>query len=145
MPTKKELIDELNFLTDVLSDRTRWLAGWVLGLSWLVIIQNGDAGNAPRFLQPHDIIEPTALALLAFLIDFSQYVFGYVLNYRMLHSFPADTDSAPYDPGSLLYRLRLFAFYAKISIALVAALWLFTVLAIGIVDILRERTDAVGA
>ena len=142
MPTKKELIDELNFLTDVLSDRTRWLAGWVLALSWLVIIQSGDA---PGFLEPHDIIQPAALALLALLIDFSQYFFGYVLNYRVLHSFSDDTESVPYDPGSLLYRLRLFAFYAKLAMALVATCWLLVVLAIGIVGLLRGRTDAVWA
>jgi hypothetical protein len=139
---KKELINELNFLTDVLSDRTRWLAGWVLGLSWLVMIQSS---NAPGFLAPHDIIEPTALALLALLIDFSQYCFGYILNLRVLNSFPSDTESVPYDTGSLLYRLRLFAFYAKIAVALVATTWLIVVLAIRIVDTLGGGADVAGA
>jgi hypothetical protein len=110
VPTKRELIDELNFLTDVLSDRTRWLAGWVLGLGWLVIIQDA---SAPAFLDKRDIIEPIALALLALLIDFFQYCFGYVLNLRLLNSFPADTESLSYDTGALLYRFRLLAFYAR--------------------------------
>jgi hypothetical protein len=88
VPTKKELIDELDFLTDVLS--TRWLAGGVLGLSWLVIIQGTDARS---FLERYDIIGPIVLALLALLIDFSQYCFGYILNLRLLNYFPGETES----------------------------------------------------
>jgi hypothetical protein len=133
VPTKKELIDELNFLSDVLSERTRWVAGWVLGLGWLVIIQGSDA---PRFLAPKDIIPPITLALVALLLDFSQYCFGYVLNLRLLNSFPKNTDSLPYDTGILLYRLRLFAFYAKIWAALIATAWLVLVLAVRLAQML---------
>jgi len=125
VPTKKELVDELNFLTDVLSDRTRWLAGWVLGLSWLVIIQGT---HAPSFLERHDIIGPIALALLALSIDFSQYCFGIL-----------------YDTEALLYRLRRFAFYAKTAATLVAVSWLTIILAIRFVHMLRGSTDCAGA
>jgi hypothetical protein len=142
VPAKKELIDELNFLTDVLSDRMRWLAGWVLGLSWLVIIQGTDA---PSFLERHDIIAPIVLALLALLIDFSRYCFGYKLNLRLINSFPCETETIRYDGGTLLYRLRRFAFYAKIAVTVVAASRLVIVLAIRFVHMLRGSTDCAGA
>jgi hypothetical protein len=111
-------------------------------LSWLVIIQGPDA---PRFLASDVIIPPTALAFVALLLDFSQYCFGYILNLRMLNSFPKNTDSLPYDTGILLYPPRLSAFYAKIWAALIATAWLVVVLAVRLVEVLRGSGDAAGS
>lgn len=128
MPDQNKVIEELDFLTDVLSNRVRTTAAGVLAFC-LGFIVEGSQSVTGGFLSAREVAPPIALSLLALLSDLLQYVFGYILNMRMLRALSlADGGSLAYDRGALSYRARHYCFYLKIVCALAAAQWLIVLL-----------------
>jgi hypothetical protein len=78
MATKKELLDELNFLSDKISTSVWTLDLGMLAFAWSLLIASGDM----RFTVRNAIwvMIPSLLALIAHML---QYLFGYVVARRI--------------------------------------------------------------
>ncbi len=124
MIIKKDLIVELNFLSDILSNRVRTISGGILALCWLLILQNLSKPNKLAVFSTTSLLIPSAIAVLALLADFAQYLFGYVTTRSLLRKMErANLRRAQYDYGSFAYRSRMIMFYLKQVLTLVASAW----------------------
>jgi len=125
MPTLDKVIEELNFLSEVLSTRVRTLAAGVLALAWVFVLGNAIKDEHAGFIADRDLVAPIVLALLSLLADLSQYWCGLVGTRRHLQRMEkSDLTSADYNYGSMAYRLRTIFFYLKLSFMLASVAWL---------------------
>jgi hypothetical protein len=134
MATKKELIDELNFLTELLSNRIRTISIGILAFCWLFIFNNISGQNTPHLIENQILLVPVFLAISALVADFAQYWFGFVNTRSILRNKEEKGLDISYDYYSLSYRLRTIMFYAKQVLVLAASVWLLVVLGIKIMQ-----------
>ena len=124
MAKKKDLIDELNYLTDLLSQRSRTLATGVLAFCWLFILQNTTNNKLPIF-ETSTLLVPVIFAILSLLIDAAQYWFGYLQTRKRLQKLEiSNSDEIGFDHNSWYFKLRTKAFYIKQVFVLIAVIWL---------------------
>ena len=129
MPTLEKVIEELNFLSEVLSTRVRTLATGVLALAWVFVLGNAIKDEHAGFIADRDLVAPIVLAFLSLLADLSQYWCGLVGTRRHLQRMEkSDLTSADYDYDSVAYRLRTIFFYLKLSFMLASVAWLLFLL-----------------
>ncbi len=135
MGTKKELIDDLNFLTELLSNRIRTISIGILAFCWLFIFNNISGQNTPHLIENQILLVPVFLAISALVADFAQYWFGFVNTRSILRMAEKEKGlDISYDYNSLSYRLRTIMFYAKQVFVLAASVWLLAVLGIKIMQ-----------
>jgi hypothetical protein len=128
VPDRLKIMEELDFLTDVLSNRVRTIAGGVLAFCWAFVVEGSQVAGG-GFIAVQELLTPITLAMLALALDLSQYVFGYSLNRRMLRDLAlTEQDSLPYQTDALTYRARRWSFNLKIVCALAATVWLLALL-----------------
>jgi hypothetical protein len=70
MATRKQVIDELNYLTEVISTRVRTITGGILAFCWLFVIENS-------YLPAIAVAPAIILSFMALSFDIGQYVAGY--------------------------------------------------------------------
>ena len=129
MAQREDIHRELDFLTDLLSGRVRWLAGAVLALSWGFAVASPQVSGSSFSVPPGRLLMPMILALAAILSDLLQYIFGYLNNLRMLRAVEANPDGrVGFDRNDPLWRMRSHLFHAKIALAIAAGGWLVLVL-----------------
>ena len=129
MPTKQEVIENLNWTTARVSDRVWTISVGTLAASLSYIIESASADGAP-FLEPRAVAFPAVLALLALCADLAQYVAADRQNVALLRRMEAERiEEALYDAGSAMRRLRGWAYNAKIGLCAAAALWITAVTA----------------
>jgi hypothetical protein len=125
MTTLKETYEELQFLSDRISTQVRWLAAGVIALVWMFLAGGKDSPSLP-FPPNHEVLVTAAgLAIMALLLDYIQYFFGYKLTMRSLKKVE-DTggENVTYDYTSCLYRMRVFFFWVKQIVAVSAVVLL---------------------
>lgn len=117
-----DVIGELQFLSDRLSDRVRTISWSVLGLVWLFLTGRDSSPVLPAAPNKSLLLFSGALALGALVLDYLQYVFGYLTaNQTQEKAEQAGKKNAQFDRGALLYRMRLGSFWSK-QIVMVLAL-----------------------
>jgi hypothetical protein len=127
MPTKKDLIEELNFLTDLISNRVRTISFGILAFCWLFILQN--ISGQKSIISNKQLMIPVFLAILSLVADFTQYWFGYYTTRSLLRqSENENNDDINYDYRSLGYLMRTVMFYAKQLLMALATIWLLVIL-----------------
>lgn len=127
MPTKSDLIDNLNWTTERLSSRVWSIAVGVLATCLAYIIESTKKNGEP-FLSPVDVAMPAGIALIALLLDLLQYVAANRQSLALLREIEAKgAESGLYDPKSFASRLRSFAYTAKIGACVVSAVWLIVI------------------
>jgi hypothetical protein len=137
VPDRQKVMEELNFLTDVLSNRVRTIAGGVLAFCWAFVVEGSQNPTGAGLVSVWEVITPIGLALFALTFDLSQYMFGYSLNRRMLRELALKKqDSVPYRTDALAYRARGWSFNLKLVCALVAVLWLIGLLGVKMASLL---------
>lgn len=133
MATKKDLIDELNYLTDLLSQRSRTLATGVLAFCWLFILQNVTKNNDSQLFETSLLLVPVLLAILSLLMDAAQYWFGYLQTRKRLRELEgSNSNEVGFDHASLYFKLRTKSFYAKQLLVLIAVIWLLCMVVLSI-------------
>ena len=138
MPTKQEVIENLNWTTARVSDRVWTISVGTLAASLSYIIESTSADGAP-FLEPREVAMPAVLALLALCADLAQYVAAHRQNVALLRKMEAARiEEALYDAGSAMRRLRSWAYNAKIALCTAAALWITSVTALRALDLMRS-------
>jgi hypothetical protein len=122
--TIPETIEELQYLSDRLSDRVRTVAWSVLGLVWLFLTGGDSRPALPVTPSRSVLLISGALALGALVLDYLQYFFGYLMARQVLQEAEGSAEkNAQYDTGGWLYRTRTFVFWLKqvvMGLALVA-------------------------
>jgi hypothetical protein len=122
MPTKKDLVDELNWITDKISSQVWTLNLGVLGTTWTLLIATT---NTKLQFQPAEAFPILFLCIASLTCEMLQYLSGYANDRRILKNVEAkNLQTFEYDPKAFLYRLRMFFFYAKILLTVFAALFL---------------------
>src|SRR5437016_144779 len=130
MATKDKILDDLNFVTDRISTQVRTLALGVLGFVWGIIIS--DSQIAKSIAQPLNaqLLGIAGGALLTMLLDFLQYVAGYVNTASVLTAIERiNATEGSYDYKSWGFRLRRFLFWSKVCVLTVTVLALLRILA----------------
>ena len=132
MASKAEILKELDFVTDKLSAQVRTIALGVLVFSWgLIVGESRLAENLRQGLVWHSV-GVGAAAIIVMLFDFLQYLAGYWNTLFVYQKMKSDrTDKGEYDEKSILFRIRVFLFYAKMTGLTATVIWLALLLDIG--------------
>ena len=124
-----EIYADLDDVTDRLSSQVRALSLGVLALTWLFLSGNDDV---PKSVSTHmtQLKLISVCCVLALLADLMQYVFGYWSTYRVVRAAERSKQrEASFDSKSFPYRARRYAFYIKIAMAIIAAVWVVLLIA----------------
>lgn len=114
MPTLKELIGDLDFITDRLSTQVRTVALGLAALSWGLLLGESQAAAAAAAQMKLGLLLVGTLAVVTLLFDFSQYVFAFLDADRVRkEAEDSDVKEAEYDYETWTYRLRSFFFWGK--------------------------------
>lgn len=132
MATKKDLIDELHYLTDLLSQRSRTLASGVLAFCWLFVLQNTTKDKLYIF-ENYMLLVPIVFAILSLLLDAAQYWFGFLQTKKRLQQLESsNSDEIGFDQNSWYFKLRMKSFYIKQIFVLIAVIWLLCIIVLKI-------------
>jgi hypothetical protein len=137
MPRRKDLAEELNFLSGLLSERVRFLAAGTLVFCWTFILEGIASSEGEAFLKPLYALPPMVLSLLGLVADFLQYWSGYRLNVVLLRKLEREgSDEISYDRSRFYYRLREIMFHTKILLVCASVLLLITVVSVRLLSLL---------
>lgn len=137
MPTKQEVIENLNWTTARVSDRVWTISVGVIGVSMSYIIEASSEGEP--FLPPERVALPAGIALLALCLDLVQYVAAHRQNMQLLRRMEIEgLTEGRFETGSAMRRLRSAAYRGKIGLCAIAGLWLVAVSAARVVEVLGE-------
>jgi hypothetical protein len=127
MPTKADLLSELNWVTNKISSQVWTLNVGTLGTTWSLLITGGLPGDL-RFTTRNAIwiFVPCLLSLLA---EMAQYLCAYRLGRQLLFDMEQNARAEfQYPTSSILYKSREFFFQSKVILTIAAAVILiFTV------------------
>lgn len=119
-----DLYESLDDVTESLSSQVRALALGVLALVWL-FLSGGD--DVPKSVAAHgaQLKLIAVCCVVALLADLLQYVFGYFNTLSVVRGAEkAKQEEASFNRKSFAYQARHCAFYVKIFLAVVAAVWI---------------------
>jgi len=126
---KKQLLDELNYLTELLSNRSRILATGIVAFTWVYILANLTSDKLSGVFDTQYLLIPMALSVMALLLDAFQYWIGYIqIRIRFREMERKQIDQTSFDNSSLLFKLRTGVFYGKQALVLISIVWLLIVI-----------------
>ena len=135
MPDKATLINDLDWISERISNRLWTISVGVLAFCFAFVVEAAAAQGVP-FLAPIKVVPPIILTLVAMICDLAQYVAGYNLNVRLLERMEHERkDNLGFDHADPAFRVRLFAYWAKLGLCGLGAVWLITVAALRTIDI----------
>jgi hypothetical protein len=120
MPTTDKLIEQLDFLSDLLSNRVRTISGGILALAWLFLSGGSSSPVLPAKPDRNLLLVSGGLAITALACDYLQYVCGFVETKQVFEE-AKDSGSASYSRTAAFYIARQFFFWLK-QVVMVAAL-----------------------
>ena len=127
MPSQSELHEDLNWLSERISNRNWTISIGVMAFCITFIVESAGSQQAP-FLDPKQVVGPIVLALLSLVFDIMQYIAAYSLSHGLLTAMEStDVDKLGYDRKAPAYRVRVAAFRVKVALSLAAAAWLIFV------------------
>jgi hypothetical protein len=127
MRPKRELGEELDWLSDKISSRVWTLNLGTLATTWSLLIATG---SGERLIRSSNAIPIMLLCILAMLCDLSQYLAGYRYAKSILKRLEDSGEPEfEYNKSEPLYKLRDWLFCCKIALSLTAAIWLVVILA----------------
>jgi hypothetical protein len=130
VPKKKEIIEELQFLSDKLSAQARTVAFGLLAITWTILV--GESAFLRKLSEGlgKRLLLVAVLSIFVLFVDFLQYVVGYIYVNKTLKAAEAeDLTEADYDPDSWLRRLRTVLFWTKQFVLVVTLVVFLAVLA----------------
>lgn len=143
MPTKKDLNEELDFLTGMLSAQARTTSLGILVFVWGLLVSDSAFAEDLKRRFARQLIATALLAIGVIFCDFLQYLSGYKLvRGTQLQMESSRGDEIQYDLDSWYYTLRLFFFWAKIFLLMVATIALIALVGDWIVHAILQPTQA---
>ena len=129
MPTKKTIIEELQWLSDRISTQVRTLGIGLLAITWGLLITKPDIVYPLSENLKKNLLIVGIVALMAMVYDFLQYFFAYLNTRRLLGKTEREKlTEVHYDYSAIYYKLRNFFFWAKQIFLLIACVWFFIVI-----------------
>ena len=120
MAKKADLIKDLDYLSEKVSERTRVMALAIIAIWWGALVGKETMNG----FSPNVMTGPLCLAALSILSDFMQYSMIYLANRRLLHNLEREKlDEFSYDTKSIPYKLRNLLFYLKQIFMAVGLAW----------------------
>jgi hypothetical protein len=111
MPSKAEIIKELDFVTDTLSKQVRTTALGTLVFAWGLLVGESAAARSIAGQVQWHLVGVGAVSILAMLFDFLQYVAGYRSVKALYDKMDVENqEEGWYDETSYSYRLRFLFF-----------------------------------
>jgi len=126
MSDRKRLIEDLDFISDKISSTTRYIAFGILAIAFTIITTKGTNELYGKIVYYYSNIIYTAcaLAVLAILFDYGQYLVAYRNSYNQL----------VHDKKSgRLRKMREWLFFSKIILTVLASLLLIITIGLGVV------------
>jgi hypothetical protein len=125
MAKKADLIAELQFLSDKLSERSRVISAGVIAVWWATIVGE----KAPSGLDPKILLGPVICAAISILLDVVQYVVAYLQNsFALSHLERSKASEFQFDKSNPLFKARNALFVAKQVAVVLAVCWLIYIL-----------------
>jgi hypothetical protein len=125
----KDVYEELQFISDRISTQVRAIALSVLALVWLFL---AGGSSAPALVPSPDrrsLLAMAAFGLAALVSDYLQYLFGYWATSGVRKTAErAKQETAEFIYTDARYRARVFCFWLKQVLTLVAVGWLMVAL-----------------
>jgi len=120
----EKIVEELQWVSDRISTQVRTLGIGLIAITWgLIISQPQIAGPIPDSLKKNLLIVGV-VAVAAMFCDFLQYFFAYLNSHILLKKMESENlDEAIYDHTAKTYKLRIFFFWTKQIVLLVACIW----------------------
>jgi hypothetical protein len=114
-----DVIEELQFVSNRISEQTRTIALSVLAVVWLFVASGEDAPVLPTPPSKNLLLAAGGLAFLCLLLDYLQYVLGYFATDHVRKTAEkAGTTDALYEYGDWRYRMRTGLFWGKQAVVL---------------------------
>ena len=133
MPEINEIVEELGFISDRLSTQVRMIAIGLLAVTWAIFV--GESSFLRKLAEGlgKSLLIVSALSVLVLLVDFLQYVTGYVFVRRTLKAAEAQgLNKIEYDSESPLFKVRSIFFWTK-QFILILTIALFLVVLVNYV------------
>lgn len=121
MPPVRDIIEELQFLSDRISEQTRTIALSILALVWLFLAGGESSPVLPVKPDMNLLLAAAGLALASLIIDYLQYVLGYSATNAARRKAEESNQKAEYDYADWRYRGRKICFWLK-QVSMVTAL-----------------------
>ena len=114
MASRKDVQDDINFLSDRISTQVRTIGLSVIAIAWLFLVGGKDTPVLPLPPNRALLLWAGALSLGALLTDYFQYFMGYLDGRRVLAKGESEgVQDLKYDYRAATWRLRAFFFWAK--------------------------------
>jgi hypothetical protein len=115
MATVAEILEDLNFVTDLLSNRVRTISVSILAIAWLFIAGGDSSPVLPTKPDRILLLVSGGFALLTLICDYLQYIFGYIGTNKVMGQ--AERSTAPkqadFDYKAFVWRARNALFWIK--------------------------------
>lgn len=136
MPTKTELIQNLDSLTQRISDKVWAVSVGVLATCLTFIVESTKADGVP-FLDPAQVAIPAGIALLALAADLTQYAAANRQCLVLLRKMEAEgLQEARFEKGFLMW-LRGAAYRAKFWLCVTSVAWIVWLTARRVLELLE--------
>ena len=114
MASRKDIQDDIDFLSDRISTQVRTIALSVIAIAWLFLV-GGKDGPILRVPPSRDLLLwAGALSLGALIVDYLQYLMGYLDGKRVLREGERDNvTDFHYDYRATTYKLRTWFYWGK--------------------------------
>jgi hypothetical protein len=133
--SKKEVLDDLAYLSDKISTIVRTIAVGLLAVAWGFLVS-----PPQRFrIEAPAILTIIVCAVVGLLLDWAQYLAGYVSSFTRWRQIEADSEIRGWDPTAWSYSLRDIFWRAKQIIVLAGALVLIGSAIPSIVSLLAQH------
>jgi hypothetical protein len=114
MPTTDKLIEQLDFLSDLLSNRVRTISGAILALAWLFLSGGSSSPVLPAKPDTELLLISGGLAITVLICDYLQYLFGYVQTKQVFKQAEKSAGKAAnFHSKAFTYRARQLFFGLK--------------------------------
>lgn len=128
MPKLKEIIEELQFLSDRISTQVRTIAVSLIALVWAISLDATSSQIGLTVSAKRELVLIGVLALLAMVFDYLQYFLGFVYTNALRNEIESqDKEEGQYNYRDWRYRLRNGLFCMKQIVLLAAVVWLVLV------------------
>ncbi len=124
---KKDVLDELHTLSDKISSQTRSIGLGLIAVVWALITGSKDVPPVVEAGKRHVLLIILLLSIVALLVDYLQYVSGYLNDLRLVRKAEMRREEAiVFHKSGFLYRFRAWCFVGK-QITILSAVVLLAV------------------
>jgi hypothetical protein len=129
MASKKNIMKDLDFLSDRISTQVRTVALGLLAMSWGLLIGRSDVAIKIAGDMKKSLMFIGGIAFLTMFLDFLQYFFGYLYTSSLLKQMEREKrEETRFSYSDCRYVFRTYLFWGKQIFLIIGVLWFVIVL-----------------